>query len=62
MQAPLMTTDDIYKSLHREQNSEVGADLVPGPFTDVEEKPDFGKVAELEDNEEDGNWENWDNG
>ena len=62
MQAPLMTTDDIYKSLHREQSLEVEADLVPSPFTDVEEKQGFGKVAELEDHEEDGNWENWDNG
>ena len=62
MHAPLMTTDDIYKSLHREQNLEVEADLVPSPFTDVEEKQGFGKVAELEDHKEDGNWENWDNG
>ena len=41
---------------------EVESDLVPSPFTDVEEIQGFGKVAELEDHKEDGNWENWDNG
>ena len=37
-------------------------ELVPGPFTDVEEEPDLEGFPELEDQEEGGSWENWDNG
>ena len=58
----MMTTDEIYKSLHREQYLENEEELVPGPFTDVEEGPDFEDYPELEDQEERGGWENWDNG
>ena len=58
----MMTTDDIYKSLHREQFLENKEELVPGPFTDVEEEPDLEDSPELEDREEGGSWENWDNG
>ena len=62
IQTPMMTTDDIYKSLHREQFLENEEGLVPGPFTVVEEEPDLKDFPELEDQEEGGSWENWDNG
>ena len=54
IQTPMMTTDDIYKSLHREQFLENEEELVPGPFTDVEEEPDLEDYPELEDQEEKG--------
>ena len=62
IQSPMMTTDDIYKSLHGEQFLKNEEELVPGPFTDVEEEPDLEDLPELEDQEEGGSWENWDNG
>ncbi len=62
VQAPMMTTDDIYKALHREQYLENEEEFVPRPFTDVEEAPDLEEKTEFVDQEERGSWENWDNG
>jgi hypothetical protein len=62
IQAPLMTTDDIYKALHKEQDMELTEELVPGPFTGMQEKTDLGKGVESGNQEEGVNWENWDNG
>ena len=47
IQTPMMTTDDIYKSLHREQYLENEEELVPGPFTDVEEGARFGGLSRI---------------
>lgn len=62
IQTPLMTTDDIYKALHKEQDMELTEELVPGPFTGMQEKTDLGKGVESGNQEEGVNWENWDNG
>jgi len=62
VQAPMMTTDDIYKALQREQYLENEEEFVPRPFTDVEEAPDLEEKTGFVDQEERGSWENWDNG
>ena len=62
IEAPLMTTAELFRAYNQNEGDGMEVGLVPGPFTDEDVDSDSEVVPEVESRDNQGNWENWDNG